>query len=165
MRNFCTKSHVLACFHAPHFDPSQCSTHALRTSSLLSDTMAEWNRNGASKARVDTEDEKEDDDHSALVCPITCEPIVDPVVDPEGFAYERHAILSWVVRHQTSPMTRSPLLAHELSPLLDNLRLSSNRRTPNSMQLFVRILLLASAVMCAICYARSTSKQYIVARA
>lgn len=100
--------------------------------------MADWNRERLASAAMDPE---EDDDPNILVCPITCEPIIDPVVDPEGFAYERNAILSWVTRHQTSPMTRSPLMAHELSPVLDNLRVSSpTTRTIHSIQLFVRTL-------------------------
>jgi len=53
---------------------------------------------------------------AALVCPITRATLVDPVVDPEGNTYERTAILAWLNEHGTSPVTRSPLQASQLTP-------------------------------------------------
>lgn len=51
-----------------------------------------------------------------LVCPITGERLRDPVVDPEGNTYERSAILDWLSRNATSPLTRNPLRIDQLVP-------------------------------------------------
>lgn len=40
----------------------------------------------------------------------------DPVVDPEGNSYERAAIVAWVTREGTSPITRRPLTVAQLAP-------------------------------------------------
>lgn len=42
-------------------------------------------------------------------CPITQGIMKDPVVASDGFSYERAAILEWIMRHQSSPMTRAPM--------------------------------------------------------
>jgi hypothetical protein len=49
-------------------------------------------------------------------CPITREPFKIPVMDPDGYTYERSAIVKWVTRNGTSPMTREPLRVHQLIP-------------------------------------------------
>lgn len=52
---------------------------------------------------------------SRYECAITAAPIRDPVCDSNGVTlYERAAILSWIDIHHTSPITRSPLVAHQL---------------------------------------------------
>jgi hypothetical protein len=50
------------------------------------------------------------------LCPITHMPMQDPVVDPEGNTYERAAITRWLQTHATSPVTRAPLIVHQLVP-------------------------------------------------
>jgi hypothetical protein len=55
-------------------------------------------------------------DEASFLCPITGQVITDPVVDHEGNSYEKTAILEWLSRNQTSPITRSPLLVHQLAP-------------------------------------------------
>ena len=50
------------------------------------------------------------------VCPITNEPFVDPVMDHEGNTYEKKAILEWLQRNSTSPITRNPLTIDQLVP-------------------------------------------------
>jgi len=42
--------------------------------------------------------------------------MTDPVVDPEGNSYEKSAILDWLSRDATSPITRTPLRANQLTP-------------------------------------------------
>jgi len=42
-------------------------------------------------------------------CPITGELMSDPVSEPEGHTYERSAIIKWLSKNNTSPMTRSIL--------------------------------------------------------
>lgn len=49
-----------------------------------------------------------------LFCPITCELIWEPVIDPEGTTYEKEAIHRWVQRNGNSPLTRKPLQVKEL---------------------------------------------------
>ncbi len=50
------------------------------------------------------------------ICPITNEIMVDPVIDPDGNSYEREAIMDWLRRQQTSPITRHLLLPTQLAP-------------------------------------------------
>lgn len=54
------------------------------------------------------------DEH--YLCPLTQEVMRDPVIDPEGNSYERSAIVDWLSRNPTSPMTRTPLHAGQLAP-------------------------------------------------
>jgi len=49
-------------------------------------------------------------------CPITHEPMKDPVLGPDGQSYERAAILDWLSRDPTSPITREPMDATKLIP-------------------------------------------------
>ena len=52
---------------------------------------------------------------SRYTCAITQIPIRDPVGDPNGTTlYERQAILDWLNRNPTSPMTRQPLSKDQL---------------------------------------------------
>lgn len=44
-----------------------------------------------------------------VLCPITTELFEDPVVAADGHTYERSAILAWLSKHDTSPMTNEPL--------------------------------------------------------
>ena len=41
---------------------------------------------------------------------------VDPVMDADGNSYERSAIVDWLSRNHTSPVTRNPLRAEDLVP-------------------------------------------------
>ena len=52
----------------------------------------------------------------AFFCPLTHQLMDDPVVDPEGNTYERQAIISWLNKSLTSPITRNPLTQAELIP-------------------------------------------------
>jgi len=49
-------------------------------------------------------------------CPITQELMKDPVIGPDGQTYERSAIISWVQKHGTSPITRLPMKIDQLFP-------------------------------------------------
>lgn len=50
----------------------------------------------------------------SMMCPIQRQIMVDPVVDPDGFSYEREAILKWLKNSPVSPITRRPLAARDL---------------------------------------------------
>ena len=50
------------------------------------------------------------------ICPITQEQMKDPVIDPAGNSYERSAIIAWLERESTSPITRNLLLIDQLIP-------------------------------------------------
>ena len=48
-------------------------------------------------------------------CPISGELMKDPVSDHEGHSYEKHYILEWLSKNNTSPMTRSILRIEQLT--------------------------------------------------
>ena len=50
-----------------------------------------------------------------MLCPITNEVMTDPVIDHEGNSYQRIAILDWLERQHTSPITRNPLRPEQLT--------------------------------------------------
>ncbi len=49
-------------------------------------------------------------------CPITCNLIHDPVIDPDGNTYEKVAITNWILIHGNSPITRTALSLDQLRP-------------------------------------------------
>jgi superfamily II DNA or RNA helicase len=50
-----------------------------------------------------------------VTCPITMDVPRDPVRDRiDGTVYDRHAIIAWLSRHHTSPMTRRPMTVADL---------------------------------------------------
>ena len=51
-----------------------------------------------------------------LCCPITTQEMVDPVLTMDGQTYERTAILAWLAKSATSPMTGEPLESTRLIP-------------------------------------------------
>jgi hypothetical protein len=52
----------------------------------------------------------------SFYCPITCDLMADPTIEPEGNSYEREAIESWVRVNSMSPLTRHPLTVGALRP-------------------------------------------------
>jgi large subunit ribosomal protein L40e len=108
-----------------------------------------WDEEKAEERATEEKTLAVDEEH--LLCPITGEAMVDPVIDPEGYTYEKEAILSWVNRNGTSPMTRNPLSANQLTPnraLRDALRRrrlgfyddASDDESPECIQLYVKNL-------------------------
>eukprot|EP01060_Flectonema_neradi_P020193 TRINITY_DN2770_c0_g1_i1.p1 TRINITY_DN2770_c0_g1~~TRINITY_DN2770_c0_g1_i1.p1 ORF type:complete len:765 (+),score=152.80 TRINITY_DN2770_c0_g1_i1:66-2297(+) len=51
-----------------------------------------------------------------FICPITHTVMIDAVMDDEGNSYSRHAIMEWLQKSSTSPITRNPLAADKLVP-------------------------------------------------
>ena len=45
----------------------------------------------------------------SVTCPITKEIMIDPWIDYEGNSYEKKAIVGYLKRTSTSPITRNPL--------------------------------------------------------
>jgi hypothetical protein len=45
----------------------------------------------------------------AFTCPITCQTIREPATSVYGHLYEHSAILEWVKKHKTCPLTGQPL--------------------------------------------------------
>ena len=71
------------------------------------------------------------------ICPITQEPINEPLIDPDGNSYEKSAIIEWVRRHHTSPITRNNLQESDLTPnraLSDMIRALNNNQNANKIQ-------------------------------
>lgn len=52
----------------------------------------------------------------AILCPILQTPIRDPVEGNDRQIYERSAILKWLSKKQTSPVTREPMTVNDLKP-------------------------------------------------
>lgn len=61
-----------------------------------------------------SEFESSESDNRAFYCPITCNVMVDPVVDPDGNSYERAAIEEWLGRTGMSPITRNAMTVADL---------------------------------------------------
>ena len=51
-----------------------------------------------------------------LTCPITQLLFVDPVMAEDGFTYSKSAIIEWLKKNPTSPMTREPIDKNKLAP-------------------------------------------------
>ena len=56
-------------------------------------------------------------------CPITGDLMRDPVSEPEGHTYERNAIMKWLSKSKTSPMTRKGL---DMSDMKDNVSMKKS---------------------------------------
>jgi len=54
------------------------------------------------------------DRNHPFLCPITLEVMKDPVVTPHGICFEREAIVHWVERVHSCPVTRKPLSVDQL---------------------------------------------------
>jgi hypothetical protein len=69
-------------------------------------------------------------------CPITLAVMRDPYIDPEGNAYEKSAIETWLLRKKESPLTRSflcesyLLFDHERKTAIDAFVLNQQPCTP-----------------------------------
>jgi serine/threonine protein kinase len=82
----------------------------------------------------------------ACKCPITDEIFEDPVVGDDGHTYERKAIIDWLTKNQTSPMTREPMDINSLrtnyivKKMIEELRSTEQfQQTQNQFQLDVDI--------------------------
>ncbi|CAF2984485.1 unnamed protein product, partial [Rotaria sp. Silwood2] len=53
-------------------------------------------------------------DQETLTCPITLQVFRDPVIAKDGHVYERAAIVKWIEKHGTSPLTREALSIDDL---------------------------------------------------
>ncbi len=57
-----------------------------------------------------TKDEEIDvDGKESFICPINQTIMEDPVITPYGTTYERSAILDWLKKHNTDPLTKKKL--------------------------------------------------------
>jgi len=79
----------------------------------------EGNSNNNGKVLEVSEDDEHDGDddeevNSPFMCPITLQIMEDPVITPHGITYERQAILDWIEKKRTCPITQKPLGAEEL---------------------------------------------------
>ena len=52
---------------------------------------------------------KEEFDEEYGICPITQEYMTNPVITPSGNYYEKSAIIDWIKKNKTDPLTREPL--------------------------------------------------------
>ena len=58
-----------------------------------------------------TKDEEIDvDGKESFVCPINQTIMEDPVITPYGTTYERSAILNWLKKHNTDPLTKKKII-------------------------------------------------------
>ena len=52
---------------------------------------------------------EEEFDEEYGICPITQEYMTNPVITPSGNYYEKSAIIDWIEKNKTDPLTREPL--------------------------------------------------------
>ena len=57
--------------------------------------------------KEEKEEEKFDEDYG--ICPIKLEYMKHPMLSPSGNYYEKSAIIDWINKNQTDPMTREKL--------------------------------------------------------
>jgi len=60
-------------------------------------------------SNLDLSFKKEEFDENFGICPITQEYMKNPVITPSGAYYEKSAILKWIKKHETDPITREKL--------------------------------------------------------
>ena len=65
----------------------------------------------------------------SYICSITKDIMKSPVIDPDGYSYEKEAIIKWLEDNDTSPITRNPLKVDDLRP---------NRALKDSIELYLR---------------------------
>ena len=51
-----------------------------------------------------------------VICPITQDYMKRPVLTPSGVYYEKSAILKWIRKHNTDPISGKPLNKNEIFP-------------------------------------------------
>ena len=61
------------------------------------------------KENKEEKEEKEEFDEEYGICPITQEYMENPVITPSGNYYEKKAIIDWINKEGTDPMTRERL--------------------------------------------------------
>ena len=86
---------------------------------LLIDRGANISQEATAPARAEPPEEAaaaEDDIPDDLRCPLTLELFEDPVTAQDGHTYERRAIVEWLSKKKTSPLTHEPLDATALVP-------------------------------------------------
>ena len=49
-----------------------------------------------------------------MICPITQDIMIDPALDNQGNSFEYEALLKWIKKKPFSPVTKQPLLKHEI---------------------------------------------------
>ena len=52
----------------------------------------------------------------SVFCPITQMPMLDPLLAADGHSYERAALVKWLAKKKTSPVTGAPLQHMVLTP-------------------------------------------------
>lgn len=75
-----------------------------------------------------------DGEEEMLCCPITTQEMLDPVITLDGHTYERAAILAWLLKSATSPMTGEPLASTVLFPNLAIKKQCAQRRAERAAE-------------------------------
>lgn len=88
---------------------------------LMAGAMFLFNKTSAEPEKVEPEvvpvkqieesKESEAMDTDVFTCPITCQTIREPATTIYGHLYEHQAILDWVAKKQSCPLTGQPLRA------------------------------------------------------
>ena len=80
-----------------------------------SDNENNGNQNKINKiSTMETNDEIEIEGKDSFICPINQTIMTDPVITPYGTTYERSAILNWLKKSKTDPLTKKKLTADML---------------------------------------------------
>jgi len=80
-----------------------------------SDNENNGNQNNINKtSTMETNDENEIEGKESFICPINQTIMTDPVITPYGTTYERSAILNWLKKNKTDPLTKKKLTADML---------------------------------------------------
>jgi hypothetical protein len=107
------KNAFIKCVNA-HIPETVCMAEIIPLESAEARVMVEEQPQNLDQAKVKEASEVEIP--RSYLCCITQEMMQDPVVDHEGHSYEREAIVAWIKKSGTSPMTRQPLVLADLIP-------------------------------------------------
>jgi hypothetical protein len=109
---------------APSSLPGQTSPPRLRTKNEKGRTVIDLLESSSSS-------EDEDEDNDWMNCPITLSPLEQPIQTKYGHIYERRAIVQWIQRKGSCPMTSQPLTEADLRPVSEDFlsRLKEYKRT------------------------------------
>jgi len=105
-----------------HYSPEKisCTQRGVESSSAAAgdgdeaSTVAESEHSSTPLPEDDDDDDEDDKAPNEFICPLTLQIMVDPVMSRYGQSFEREAILKWLAKNNTCPLSRKPLFLRNI---------------------------------------------------